>query len=300
MEGQPLELSFHGQLRPSQEQAARALLAHDIGVFVAPPGSGKTVVGAYLATHRRRSTLVLVHRTQLLDQWRTQLAVFLDLKPQAIGQIGGGRRRATGKLDVAMIQSFARKGEVDQLVAGYGHVIVDECHHVPAVSFERVMRAVHARYVTGLTATPRRRDGHHPILEFELGPVRFALDARDQADARPFVHRLVVRETGFRLAGEADSSIQTIYGQLALDEGRNRQILDDVIQALEEGRSPIVLTERRDHLDFLAEKLEPFARNLVVLRGGMSVKQRRAVEEQLATIPDSEERLMLATGRFSG
>jgi len=298
--GQPLELSFHGQLRPPQEQAARALLAHDSGVFVAPPGTGKTVVGAYMAARRGRSTLVLVHRTQLLDQWRTQLSVFLDLKPLAIGQIGGGRRRATGELDVAMIQSLVRKGDVDELVSEYGHVIVDECHHVPAVSFERVMRAVHARYVTGLTATPRRRDGHHPILEFELGPVRFALDAKDQATARPFVHRLVVRETGFRLFGEADAGIQTIYRQMVQDEGRNRQILDDVIQALEERRSPIVLTERRDHLDFLAEELAPFARNLVVLRGGMGVKQRRAVEEHLASIPDDEERLMLATGRFIG
>jgi superfamily II DNA or RNA helicase len=301
-EGQPLELGFHGQLRPSQEQAVRAVLASDIGVFVAPPGAGKTVVGAYLAACRGRSTLVLVHRTQLLDQWRTQLAVFLDLKPQAIGQIGGGRRRATGELDVAMIQSLTRKGEVDELVAGYGHVIVDECHHVPAVSFERVMREVHARYVTGLTATPRRRDGHHPILEFELGPVRFTLDAKVQADARPFLHRLVVRETGFGLTGEVDSdpSIQTIYQQLTRHEARNRQILDDVLQALEEGRSPIVLTERRDHLAFLTEKLEPFARNLVVLRGGMSARQRRAVKEQLAAIPDDEERLMLATGRFIG
>jgi superfamily II DNA or RNA helicase len=299
--GESLDVCFQGELSPIQEQAVCAMTAHDLGVFVAPPGFGKTVVGANLVACRGRSTLVLVHRTQLLEQWIAQLSLFLDLKPREIGQIGGGRRKPNGKLDVAMIQSLTRRDEVNDIVVGYGHVIVDECHHVPAVSFERVMREVKARYIIALTATPRRRDGHHPILHLQLGPVRFLIDPKSQAAARPFEHKLIVRTSEFRLAGDAaDAGIQEVYRQLAADSHRNRLILDDVIQALEDKRSPIILTERRDHLDELARHLSGPARNLIILHGGMKAKDRRAAIDQLVRIPDSEERLVLATGRFIG
>ncbi|MCK4511857.1 DEAD/DEAH box helicase, partial [bacterium] len=295
-DGGDLDVAFHGELTPIQDQAVRAMIEHDIGVFVAPPGSGKTVVGANLVARRGRSTLVLVHRTHLLEQWIAQLSVFLDLKPKEIGQIGAGKRKPNGKLDVAMIQSLARKDAVDDIVATYGHVIVDECHHVPAVSFERIMREVKARYVAGLTATPRRRDGHHPILQLQLGPARFTIDAKSQAATRSFDHKLIVRETEFRLSGDTDEAgIQEIYRQLAQDERRNRLVLDDVVQALEEGRSPILLTERRDHLEYFAGRLRGLVRNLIILQGGMKTKDRRAAIEQLTTIPETEERLVLAT-----
>lgn len=299
--GEPLDLRFHGELTPVQEQAAQALLSHDAGVFVAPPGIGKTVVGTYLVAARGRSTLVLVHRQPLLDQWVAQLAMFLDLDPKAIGQIGAGKRKPTGRLDVAMLQSLVREGRVDDVVAGYGHVIVDECHHVPAVSFERVLSEVKACYLTGLTATPRRRDGLHPILEMQLGPVRFAVDAKSQAARRPFEHRLIARDTAF-VGGALDPAqgIQTLYAALAGDERRNRLILDDVVQAIQERRSPILLTERKDHLEHLATRLRPFVQHLVVLRGGMTPSERREVSAQLAGIREDEPRLVLATGRYIG
>ena len=300
-DGEVLDIDFHGELTPTQEDVVQALVEHDIGVFVAPPGSGKTVVGANLVARRKRSTLILVHRTQLLEQWIAQLSLFLNMKPKEIGQIGGGKRKPNGNLDVAMIQSLVRKDEVKDIVATYGHVIVDECHHVPAFSFERIMREVKARFVAGLTATPRRRDGHHPILQLQLGPVRFTIDAKKQAATRAFDHKLIVRETDFRLPGDAPSlGIQEIYSQLAQDESRNRLILDDVVEALEEKRSPILLTERRDHLQYFAERLQGLARNLIILRGGMKTKDRRAAIERLTTIPETEERLLLATGRFIG
>ncbi len=299
--GEPLEVEFQGELTTLQQRSAAALLQHDIGVFVAPPGIGKTVLGTYVAAERGRNTLVLVHRKPLLDQWVTQLAVFLGVDERKIGRIGGGRRKATGKLDVAMIQSLVRKGTVNDMVAAYGNVIVDECHHVPAVSFERVLSEVKARYVLGLTATPHRRDGHHPILAMQLGPVRFSVDPKDQAARRPFEHWLIVRETAFSASeAEADAGIQRLYGKLAEDEERNRLILDDVIRAVHEGRSPIVLTERRDHLEYLASRLQPFVRHLVVLRGGMTARDRKNAFGRLTEIPESEERLVLATGRYIG
>ena len=298
-DGEAIGVEFHGDLTGIQQQAARSLLAHDIGVFVAPPGSGKTVLGTHLVAARGRSTLILVHRTQLLDQWRTQLSVFLDLKPNEIGQIGGGRKGTSGNVDIGMLQSLVRRDS--KVVSGYGHVIVDECHHVPAVSFEKVMRQVQARYITGLTATPQRRDGHHPILHFQLGPIRFSVDSMSENAGRRLKHQVIVRQTAFRLQDQSsESRIQEIYAKLANDRSRNEMILDDVIGALEEGRSPILLTERRDHLDYFASQLTNVARHLVVLRGGMGVRQRDKARTQLKDIPDNEERLILATGRFIG
>ena len=196
-----------------------------------------------LIARRGRSTLVLVHRTQLLEQWIAQLSLFLDLKPKEIGRIGGGNRKPNGKLDVAMIQSLVRKDVVNDIVATYGHVIIDECHHVSAVSFEKVMREVKACYVVGLTATPRRRDGHHPISQLQLGPARFTINAKEQAATRTFDHKLIVRETEFQLSSDTtDAGIQEIYRQLGQDQHRSQQILGDVVQALEIGRSPILLS----------------------------------------------------------
>jgi len=298
--GAPFETAFLGSLTAGQQDAARALLQHDQGVLVAPPGTGKTVIAAQMIAERGVSTLILVHRKPLVDQWVTCLSTFLGVEPKTIGVIGGGKRKATGTLDVAMVQSLVRGGTVQDLVAAYGHVVVDECHHVSAVSFERVLSEVKARYILGLTATPRRRDGHHPIVGMQLGPVRFSIGTRSAAAARPFAHRLVVRETRFQAAWSREHGIQSLYATLAADEARNTLILDDVIAALEAGRSPLLLTERRNHLECLAARLRPVARHLVVLHGGMSAKERRSAISALAEIPSSEERAVVATGRFIG
>ena len=298
-EGAALDCSFTGTLTSSQERSARALLAHDIGVLVAPPGTGKTVVGVFLIAMRRRNTLVLVHRKPLLDQWVAQLALFLG--KEQIGQIGAGKKRPTGEVDVAMIQSLIRFGRVADLVAGYGHVVVDECHHVPAVSFERVLSEVRARFVTGLTATPRRRDGLQPILHMQLGPARFIADSRSKNAQRPFVQSLIVRETEFAIKQQAErATIQELYSMLAADPARNSLICKDVIQALKDGRSPIVLTERREHLERLAEELRAYALDLVVLHGTMKTPTRREALAHFATVPDGKPRLLLATGRYIG
>ena len=299
-DGHPIEHRFHGTSTELQEHAVRALRAHDIGVLVAPPGVGKTVAGIRMIAERSRNTLVLVHLRPLLEQWVAQLAMFLDVDPRTIGRIGDGKRRATGVIDVATFQSLVRGDTVADLVAGYGHVVVDECHHAAASSFEQVLSEVRARYVTGLTATPKRRDGQHPIFEMQLGPARHVVDRRSPSAVTPFARRLVVRETKFELTGETDPPIQRIYRSLAGDERRNDLILNDVIGALDAGHSPLVLTERRDHLDFLAGRLRGFTRHLIVLQGGVGAKKRREALAALAAVPDGEEFLVLATGRYIG
>jgi superfamily II DNA or RNA helicase len=300
-EGANMDVSFRGTLTRTQANAAKAMLSHDIGIFVAPPGVGKTVLGIHLIAERRRNTLILVHRQPLADQWQNQLSMFLGIKAGSIGRLGGGKRKLNGALDIAMIQSLVRRDRVDNLVAGYGHVIVDECHHVPAVSFERVLSAVRARYLTGLTATPRRRDGHQPITEMQLGPVRDSVDPRSQSAERPFEHVLRIRETGFCIPdGSKEPTIQGLYSLLIQDDDRNRLIMDDLLVALEEGRSPLLLTERREHLEFFARNLVGCVRNLIVLHGGMKAEERREAASRLAGTPDDKERLVLATGRFIG
>jgi superfamily II DNA or RNA helicase len=299
--GEPVAATFLGELTEAQLQAFSATAKHDIGMVVAPPGFGKTVLGTYLIAERKCNTLVLVHRQPLLEQWRSQIGIFLGREAKSIGQIGGGKRKLTGQIDVAMIQSLSRKDSVDDIVAEYGQVIIDECHHLPAVSFERVLSEVKARYVVGLTATPQRRDGHQPIIHMQIGPVRFKADPRNQLAQRPFDHRLVVRETGFDApAQSSDIPIQGLYGLLVADENRNDQIVDDVLIAMEERRSPILLTERKEHLKQLHDRLKGFVRHIVILRGGRSAKERRKIEAQLASIPVDEERLILATGRYIG
>lgn len=302
--GQPLAVSFHGELRPEQMVAAQALLAHETGVLAATTAFGKTVVAAWLIAQRGVSTLVLVHRQQLLDQWIERLSAFLGLPANAIGRIGGGRRRPNGRIDVALIQSLVNKGVVADQVANYGQLIVDECHHLPAQSFEQVARRTKARFVVGLSATVERKNGHHPIVFMQCGPVRHRVSAKAQALARPFEHRVFVQPTTFQSGRGADADarveFQALYRELVDDELRNRRICDDVAECVQSGRSPLVLTERTDHLDRLAQRLAPDVRHLIVLRAGVGKKKQRSVAEQLAAIPRDEARVILATGRHIG
>lgn len=274
--GLPLRATFRGELRPEQRVAAEAMLAHDAGVLSATTAFGKTVIAAWLIAQRGVNALVLVHRRQLLDQWVERLAAFLDVPVPKVGQIGGGRDRANGLIDVALIQSLGRKGEVDDRVGEYGHLIVDECHHLSAYSFEQVARHAKARFVAGLSATVARKDGHHPIIFMQCGPVRHRVNARMQATARPFAHTVIVRPTAFQSLSAADAdqrvAFQGLYRELIDNETRNRHICDDVVEAVRDGRSPLVLTERNDHLDRLESQLSGRVRHLLVLRGGMGKK----------------------------
>lgn len=302
--GNPLDLQFTGTLRPEQETAAAAMLAHDTGVLAATTAFGKTVLAAYLIAARGRNTLVLVHRQQLLEQWIERLSSFLGLPAKSIGRLGGGHKKLTGNIDVALIQSLVRKGAVDDRVADYGHLIVDECHHLSAQSFELVARRAKARYVLGLSATVARKDGHHPIIFMQCGVVRHRVDARQQADARPFAHHVIVRPTGLRSIAGPDPDrrleYQNLCAEIICSVPRNAMIRDDVVAALREGRSPLVLTERTEHIAVLSDLIRPHAPHLIILQGGMGRKPLREALAQLAAAPENEPRVVIATGKFVG
>ena len=302
--GLPLRVDFTGDLRPEQKSAVEALLAHDMGVLAATTAFGKTVVAAWLIAKRGVNVLVLVHRRQLLDQWVERLSAFLGVPVKAIGRIGGGRNRPNGQIDVAVIQSLVKKGVVDDRVADYGHVIVDECHHLSAPGFEEVARQVKARYFLGLSATVVRKDGHQPIIFMQCGPVRHRVDAKLQAAKRPFEHFVIVKPTAFLPTREASPDrrveFQSLYQELIEDELRNRRICDDVVESVHTGRSPLVLTERNDHLERLDKMLAPRIPHVVALRAGMGKKKKQAMADRLAAIPPEEARVILATGKYVG
>jgi superfamily II DNA or RNA helicase len=299
--GEAIDVKFQGDLNDSQRHAAEAIARHDIGVLCAPPGWGKTVLATSLLASRGRSTLILVHRGPLVEQWAERLCEFLGIPPKSIGRIGAGRRRITHHIDVAMVQTLARRTDIREFLRPYGHIIVDECHHVPAVSIDGVLSAASARFVTGLTATPYRRDGHQPIITMQCGPVRHR--ARDetcrQADVQD--RRVIRRETDFNREGlPPEPSIQEIYGAMGRDPDRLSLVVSDARDLVQQRRAVIVLTERREHLDRLADELSGDVPDLVVLHGGIKPKARRSALAQLAELSNDEPRLVLATGRYIG
>jgi superfamily II DNA or RNA helicase len=316
--GRQIDVRFSGELRGEQQQAAAALLEHNNGILSATTAFGKTVVGAYLIAERKVNTLVLLHRTSLLSQWQDRLREFLMIneepaveltpkgrkrKKDVIGQIGDGKNNLSGIIDIAIMQSLISGDEVKALVKNYGMVIVDECHHIAAFSFEQVLKSVNAKYVYGLTATPTRQDGHHPIINMQCGKIRYRVDAKAQAEARPFDHFIIPRFTRFRKPahrGDGKWEYTDICTDIQNSDTRNDLILQDVIAAVQEGRNPIILSERKEHVEYLAEQLKPHIKNVMVLTGGGTQKDNRENLEAVTGIPDDEPFALVATGKYVG
>ena len=295
--GSALNLTFTGQLREDQNDAVSAMLRHDIGVLQAPTAFGKTVVAAAITARRNVNTLVLVHRAELLRQWQERLQTFLDAAPEAIGRIGGGKAKPSGRLDIALIQSLVRQGEVNPLVQNYGQVVIDECHHIAAASFEAVLRQVKARYVLGLSATPIRRDGLQPVLFMQCGPIRHR--AAQPAGA-PQMLELVSRTHQLPAALPSDLPIQDLMRHLAEDQGRSAQIAAEALAAWQEGRKVLILSERTDHVTVLAAALEPNVPELFVLHGRLGQRKRTSTLTALQALPPDAARIVVATGRLVG
>lgn len=297
--GRDAEFTFNGFLNNEQEEALEEVLEPEFGVFVAPPGTGKTVLALAAIARRKKNALILVHRKPLMDQWRLQISSLLGVDKKEVGQIGGGKDKSNGVIDVAMVQSMDLADGVDDRIADYGFVIVDECHHVGAVSFEKVLAQVKAKYVLGLTATPYRRDGHQPIIHMQCGPVCHRIKHKDLS-AHVSASWVVMRKTDFDYPWEDGSKIHDLSFKLTEDAERNRMIVDDILAAVGEGRFPLILTERREHLNVLAQLLERKVENLFQLHGGIRQKVRKEIFERIRECPDSVSKTILATGSYIG
>ncbi len=313
--GRPISVHFTGTLRNNQQEALNALVANNNGVLSATTAFGKTATGIALIAKHGINTLILVHTKALLDQWVRELEKFLVIDDVPEDEEGKHRRKkavspigtlsSTGNklhviIDIVLVQSCISDGDVKPFVKNYGMVIADECHHVSAVNFEQILKAINARYVYGLTATPIRKDGHQPIIFMQCGPIRYIADVKSQMREQTFQRLLVPRFTPFRPVNNEELTFAKVVQQLAEDENRNLFIVKDVVEALKEGRSPIILTNRTSHVTTLAEFLKPHCLNVITLIGSESTKEKRQKMEQLQSIPASEPIVIIATGKYVG
>lgn len=316
--GTELDVVFQGTLRDEQEKAFAALSSRDIGVLSATTAFGKTVVGARMIAAKRRNILVLVHTSALLNQWKSALTKFLSFsyalpeQPKKrgrkkelshIGQLGATKNTVNGKLDIAIIQSLGGKNGVKDVVKNYGMVLVDECHHVPALMFEQVLKSVKAKYVYGLTATPVRVDGRQESIFMQCGEIAYRVDAIEQAQRQLFDHVAVPKFTDFRMPLAADSGFKTlnqIFTELCLSKNRNAMIVDDVVKAVNAGRMPIVLTERTEHAKLLTDAIEHRGIKTFLLIGKEAAKLKREKLAAIAAAGQTERFVIVAVGRYVG
>jgi superfamily II DNA or RNA helicase len=318
--GNIIDVEFKGSLRDEQPLALSELLSYDNGVLSGTTAFGKTVVAIKLIAERKVNTLIVVDRVNLVSQWRKRLTEFLTInetitdaddekkrgrkKAQSIvGQIGAGQNNLHGVIDIAVMQSLNRMGEVNECMRNYGMIIIDECHHVSAFSFEMILKNSHAKYVYGLTATPIRKDGHHPIIFMQCGPIRYKDDAKKQAERRPFEHYIIPRFTSLRIPLDKDEkeiSIQELYSEIVINEMRNQLIVDDVVKNYENGRNCIVLTERTAHVELLTKSLSHRIPDVISLTGGMGAKEIREKMLQITDAPRDKQLTLVATGKFIG
>jgi superfamily II DNA or RNA helicase len=295
--GQPIDVRFYGDLREKQVEAVEALLTFPNGILHANTAFGKTVAAIALIAERNVNTLIIVDKVTLLNQWCECLSIFLNIPKNEVGVIGGGKRRITGKIDIAVSKSLYRDNTVSDLVKGYGQIICDECHHVSAVGFEQIMKSSPAKYKYGLTATLKRKDGKERIVLMQLGPVRY----KDLSKvSNKLEHKVFVQETGI-----SDEELPTecttneLYDYLYANLNRNNQIIMDIRNCLDEKRYPIILTERREHIELLEKELMPYVK-VYKLYGGLKKKEREMILEELKNLPEDESRVIIATSKYVG
>lgn len=313
--GNKISVSFQGEEREEQLEAINALLPYTNGILHATTAFGKTVTAAAIIARKKVNTLILVHSKALLKQWHDRLTEFLNIDyPEHEEKNKRGRRKVFspigcfdssgntlhGIIDIALIQSCLDEDGVKPFVQDYGMVIVDECHHVSSITFEQVLMSIKTHTIYGLTATPIRKDGHQPIIFMQCGPIRFTTDVKSQIAKQSFDRFLIPRFTSYNSILEDRLSIATLYKYLSEDEIRNNLIVEDICKAVNTGRTPIILTNRTAHVSVLAEKLKATIKNVISLTGAGTTREKREAMQRLQTIPDSEQLVIVATGKYIG
>ncbi|MGN0672570.1 MAG: TOTE conflict system archaeo-eukaryotic primase domain-containing protein, partial [Anaerovoracaceae bacterium] len=316
--GRELNISFRGELRESQIPAVETMLENETGILHAATAFGKTVVCCDMIARRGISTLILVDRADLMNQWIKRLEEFLDIdeelpeyqtktgrtrkRKSLIGNLQGAHDTLTGIVDVAMIRSLKKKDGFHPKLKEYAQVYFDECHHAASDSAIEVLQEINAKYVYGVTATPKRGDGKEKINEFLLGPIRYRFTAKDRAEEQNIDHLVYPR---FTRTVKPHHLSKTPYGNDAYElirnnDVRDEQIIRDVADCVQAGRTPVVLTKYVDHANKLSESLKKYADRLILLTGANGTKARRAQVEELNKVDDSDSLILVGTGSLLG
>lgn len=312
-EGKKVKVDFKGELTDHQSEALEKLSENRDGVLAATTGFGKTVIGAKLIAEKKCSTLILVHTKELAAQWKERLEQFLEIdeviekrrkNSSIIGQLGGGKNTINGIIDIAIMQSmFEQDKSIKQIINQYGLVLVDECHHISATNFSRILSATDAKYVYGLTATPIRKDGHHPIIFMHLGPIRYKVDAKQEAKKRDFEHFIVPRFTSTRMPlykNQEEWHITEVYQRICESNYRNELIVSDVVHAIDLGRNPLILTERTSHIEQLVNLMLNKDFEVIVLSGDLKTSERKEALRKIRALEDKDRFVIIATGKLIG
>ncbi|WP_414838595.1 DEAD/DEAH box helicase family protein [Carnobacterium sp. TMP28] len=301
--GNELAVSFKGKLRPEQKIAAEKMLLEDTGILCGTTAFGKTVVALNMIAERKVNTLILVNKTSLVEQWQEKIEEFLTFEKEedkSVGQLGGGKRKLTNKIDIALLQSMYRKEKVHESIYNYGMVIVDECHHISAFSFEKVLKQANAKYVYGLTATPIRKDGHEPIIFMQCGSIRYRDDAKKQTEKRPFDHTVITKFMPLNSEIYHEMTLQEIYLKIAESHVRNENIIEDIVDCYKEGRNSIILTERVSHVEALENNLIKTIPDVIAITGAMSKKKRTEKMKRIKEAPLDKPLTIISTGKYIG
>ena len=317
-QGRELNISFKGELRESQIPAAETMLENETGILHAATAFGKTVVCCDMIARRGISTLILVDRADLMNQWIKRLDEFLDIdeelpeyqtktgrtrkRKSLIGNLQGAHDTLTGIVDVAMIRSLKKKDGFHPMLKEYAQIYFDECHHAASESAIEVLQEINAKYVYGVTATPKRGDGKEKINEFLLGPIRYRFTAKDRAEEQNIDHLVYPR---FTRTVKPHHLSKTPYGNDAYElirnnDVRDEQIIRDVADCVQAGRTPVVLTKYVDHANKLSERLKKYADRLILLTGANGTKARRAQVKELNEVDDSDSLILVGTGSLLG
>lgn len=313
--GRRIQVNFIGKLYPEQEKAAEKMLQYKYGILGAATGFGKTVIGAYLIAQCKVNTLVLVHNREIMKNWLDDFQTFLRIdeslptyetkkgkrtRNSLVGTLYAGHDSLGGIIDVAMITSFGKYDNIDERIKDYGMVIVDECHHAGAQTHEAVIREILADRIYGLTATPKREDGHEQKVFMQFGPIRYRLTAKERAKMQDFDHYVYPRFTNLVNSSNDAWNINEAYKELIGNVRRNRQIVDDVLDCVKNARTPVILTKFIEHAEIFKHMLENKADHVFVLKGGKSNKERKRIADELKSVPTEESVVLVAIGKYIG
>ena len=318
-QGRKINVDFKGELRPEQDKALKELIKYDNGILHAATAFGKTVVSSAIIAQKKINTLIILESSALIEQWKEALEKFLNIneglptyetktgrvrkRKSLIGTLQGAHDSMTGIIDIAMAGSLCKKGKYHKMMNEYGLVLIDECHHSASETIANVLKEVKAKYVYGVTATPKRGDGLEKINYMLIGPIRYSYTAKEKAKEQGIQHLVYPRFTRTvppRGVITDKMHPNEAYEIIHNNDVRDEQIIEDVKNCVAAGRTPVVLSRYKDHSEKFYERLKSYADHVFLMTGNNSKKEHRKILEQMHQVDKNESLILIATGSLVG